>query len=229
MTSMHRRCLAFLSVLSLMLLGHTACADQIHYVTVDTSLLAADYTGPFGLDFELVGSNGNTVTISNFVFGAGSTGPGSAFLTGGASGDLGTSVALADSANFFSDFNQQFTPGDTLSFTVDTTLIAPPSGGTPDNFSMVIFSGYDPSNGYSPYTGLGGTPIPTNDPSGNDTFFNVNIGGQGQSVASAYSSSTGDVSISFTTNAVPEPSSLALTSVGMASLLAAIGWRRRRP
>ena len=115
-------------------------AGQIFNVSLDTSKLASDYTGPFGLDFELVGTSGNTITVSNFAFGSGSAGPGSAFLTGGASGDLSSTVTLADPTNFFSDFNQQFTPGATLTFTVDTTLVAPPSGGTPDNFSMVLFS-----------------------------------------------------------------------------------------
>ena len=164
----------------LILAGPAARADQVWTVSLDTSQLAANYTGPFALDFELVGSNGNTVTLSNFSFGSGGgAGPGPAFLTGGASGDLGSTVSLNDSANFFSDFNQQFTPGGTLTFTVDSTLVAPPSGGSPDNFSMVIFSGYDPVNGYNPSSGTGGTPIPTTDPSGNDTFFNFNINGPG--------------------------------------------------
>lgn len=113
------------------LAGTSARADQIWYVNVDMSRLAADYTGPFGLDFELLGSNGNTVTVRDFTYGGGAAGPGSASLTGGASGDLGTStgiVALNDSANFFNDFNQGFTPGSTLTFTMDSTLVGPPPG-----------------------------------------------------------------------------------------------------
>ena len=116
----------------LILAGPAARADQVWNVSLDTSQLATDYTGPFALDFELVGSNGNTVTLSNFSFGAAAVpGPGSAFLTGGASGDLGSSVSLNDSANFFSDFNQQFTPGGTLTFTMDSTLVSPSLGRQP--------------------------------------------------------------------------------------------------
>src|SRR5262249_46785592 len=125
----------------LCLAGTPVRADLSWTVDLDTSQLAANYAGPFGLDFELIGADGNTVTLTNFSFGgSGSPGPGSAFLTGGASGDLGGSVVLNDSTDFFSDFNQQFRPGGTLSFTVNSTLAAPPSGGMPDNFSMVIFS-----------------------------------------------------------------------------------------
>ncbi len=140
--------------LALILAGSAARGGQVWTVSLDTSRLAADYTGPFALDFELVGSNGNTVTLSGFSFGAGgSAGPGAAFLTGGASGDLGSTVSLNDSVNFFSDFNQQFTPGSTMTFTMTSTLIAPPSGGVPDNFSMLLFGSYDPVNGFNPFHG----------------------------------------------------------------------------
>jgi hypothetical protein len=135
MSSLHRRrCTTLLLGGLLILAADPARADEIFNVSLDTSKLASDYTGPIGLDFELIGTNANTITVSNFAFGSGSPGPGSAFLTGGASGDLSGTVSLTDTANFFSDFNQQFTPGATLTFTVDTTLVAPPSGGIPDNF-----------------------------------------------------------------------------------------------
>jgi hypothetical protein len=201
--------------LVLTLTGSTARAGQIWDVSIDTSQMASDYTGPFALDFELVGTNGNTVTLSQFSFGTGSAGPGSAFLTGGASGSLAATVTLNDSVNFFSDFNQQFTPGATLTFTMDSTLIAPPVGGSPDNFSMVIFSNYDPVHGYNPITGTGGTPIPTTDPSGNDTFFNFNITGPGTTV-SAFPSASGDISITVTPQSVPEPPSAVLWVLGVA-------------
>jgi hypothetical protein len=206
-----------------------ARADQVFTVSLDTSQLAADYTGPFGLDFELVGTNGNTVTLSNFSFGTGgAAGPGPAFLTGGASGDIGSSVILSDSTYFFSDFNQQFTPGSTLTFTVDMTLNAPPSGGSPDNFSMVIFSSYDPVNGYNPSTLLGGIPIPTNDPSGNDTFINVDNNGPGATSVLSYPSASGDITITVTSTSVPEPGSGVLLFSGIACTAIAISRRRSR-
>ena len=172
--------------LTLTLAGSGVRADQVWNVSVNTSLLAADYTAPFGIDFEMLGSNGNTVTLSNFSFGGGAAGPGPAFLTGLASGDLGSVVAVSDNAaTFLSDFNQQFTPGSTLTFTMDSTLNPPPLGGSPDNFSMVLFSSYDPVNGYNPATGSGGTLIPTTDPTiGNNTFFNFDINGPGSTTVS---------------------------------------------
>ena len=84
----------------LILAGPAARADLTWTVSLDTSQLATNYTGPFALDFELVGSNGNTVTLTNFSFGGGSAGPGPAFLTGGASGNLGSSVSLNDNSEF---------------------------------------------------------------------------------------------------------------------------------
>lgn len=194
-------------------------ADQVWTVSLDTSQLAANYTGPFALDFELIGSDGNTVTLSNTSFGNnGNAGPGPAFLTGGASGDLGSRVSLSDSPNFFSDFNQQFTPGSTLTFTVDSTLVAPPSGGSPDNFSMVIFQSYDPVNGYNPLTGMGGTTIPTTDPSGADTFFNFDVNGPGATTLSSYPDASGNITITIIPASVPEPSSGVIVFFGVIGL-----------
>jgi hypothetical protein len=126
----------------------------------NTTVRRSNYIGTFGLDFELVGSNGNSVTLGGFSFGGGMAGPGTAFGTGGASGDLAGGVILDDTSSFFSDFNQQFTPRGTHSFTVSTTAN---SGGIPDSFTTVIFQGYDAVHGYDPFAGTGGrrSPRPT--------------------------------------------------------------------
>jgi hypothetical protein len=213
----------------LILSGPASRADLTLTVSLDTSQLAANYTGPYALDFELIGTNGNTVTLNNFSFGSGgAAGPGPAFLTGGASGNLGSSVSLSDSVvNFFSDFNQQFKPGNTLTFTMDSTLVPPPSGGSPDNFSLVIFSGYDPVNGYNPIAATGGTPIPTTDPTGNDTFFNFNVNGPGATTVDSFPSANGDVSITVTPmSAVAEPSSGVIALLSVMCTAAAIFCRR---
>jgi hypothetical protein len=211
----------------LCLVGTSARADMTWTVTLDTSQLAANYTGPFGLDFELVGTDGNTVTLSGFSFGSGgSAGPGSAFLTGGAGGDLGGSVVLNDVTSFFNDFNQQFLPGNTLTFIVNSTLVGPPAGGAADSFSMVVFSAYDPVNGYNPFTGTGGTPIPTADPTGNDTFITINIGGPGSTTALSYPGASGDIPITVTPLSVPEPSSGVVMFIGVLGLAGAF---LRRP
>jgi hypothetical protein len=208
--------------LTLALLGPPARADLVWTVTLDTSQLATNYSGPFGVDFELVGSNGNTVSLSNFSFGtAGFAGPGGPFSTGGVSGDLSTSVTLNDSANFFNDFNQQFTPGDTLSFTVDSTTVAPPAGGTPDSFTMVLFSSYDQVNGYNPFTGSGGTPIPSTDPTGNDTLVSINVSDPTSTTVTSYPSAAGDINVNVTPQAVPEPSTVIMLLISLVSATAA--------
>jgi hypothetical protein len=219
--------LACLLGLSLALTGSDTRADQVWTVSVNTSQMAGAYTAPFGIDFELVGSNGNTVTLSSFAFGGGSAGSGP-FLTGGASGTLGSVVSLSDGVNFFSDFNQQFTPGSTLTFTMDSTLIGPGPGGSPDNFSMVLFSSYDSINGFNPGTGTGGTPIATNDPTGNDTFFNFNINGPGQTpVVGTWGTPTGDITLTVTPQGVvPEPTSAITMFLGAIGVLAATRPRR---
>lgn len=213
--------MSWLVGLALVLAAAPARADQVWTVTLDTSNLAKDYTGPFGIDFELIGGNGNTITLSGFSFGAGgSAGPGGALLTGEASGDLGGTVALYDNAStvFFSDFNQQFTPGGTLTFTVDSTLAAAPAGGFPDSFSMVIFYGYDPAHGYDPLSGAGGTLIPTTDPTGADTLVTVDVNGPGDTTAVGYPSANGDVPVVVATAAVPEPPGGALMLLGLMAL-----------
>ena len=211
--------------------GPSARAGQVWTVSLDTSLLVTDFSGPFGFDIELVGTNGNTATVSDFSFGSsGAAGPGPAFLTGGASGDLATNISLNDSSSFFSDFNQQFTPGSTLSFTVDTTLVAPPPGGSPDNLSIVIFSAYDPVNGYNPLAGTGGTPIPTTDPSGNNTFLNIDFNGPGSTTATGYPGANGDIPITVTPQSVPEPTSALMLFFGLLGIAGALFWQgHRRP
>ncbi len=214
--------------LALFAVGSSAAADVTWTVTVDTSQLASSYAGPFGLDFELAGGNGNTVTLGNFSFGAGgAAGPGAAFASAGASGDLGSGVVLDDTSSFLVDFNQQFTPGGTLSFTVDSTAVPAPSGGFPDSFSMVIFYGYDPTNGYSPSGGPVPPVIPTADPTGPDTFVTISIDGPDSTTAAGYSSTDGTITTTVTqTSAVPEPSSGVTMLFGLLGLAGAVTWRR---
>lgn len=139
-------------------------------------------------------------------------------------------ASLNDRSSFFSDFNQQLTPGGSLTFTMDSTVVPPPSGGSPDNFSMVILEGYDPVNGYNPFTGTGGTPIPTTDPSGGDTFFNFNINGPGSTPVSVFPSASGDIPITVTpASTVPEPSSSVLMILGVMYTATLVCRRRYDP
>jgi hypothetical protein len=114
-------------------------------------------------------------------------------------------------------------------FTMSSTLIPPPGGSNPDNFSMVLFSGYDPVNGYDPGTGTGGTPIPTADPLGSNTFFNFDINGPGSTTVSTFNSVSGDVTIIVTPASVPEPASAITMFLGLIGVLTAIRRRQRQP
>jgi hypothetical protein len=228
MTLSRRIVISGLLGLALAWIGSPARADQVWTVTVNTSQMTADYTGPFGIDFELLngGSNNNTVTLSNFQFndGAAVAGP---IASPGAMGNLGTVVTLTDTGGqFLIDFNQGFVPSSTtISFTMDSTLNAPTMGNSPDNFSMVLFSSY---TGYDPTTNMGGTLIPTTDPTSADTFFNFNIP-LGTPPVNVYSTPNADITLTVTPQgAVPEPTSLITLFLGVTGVLAAARWRRSR-
>ena len=208
------------SVIALALLSLSATtghADFIFTVSVNTSGLINDssLTGPFGIDFQLVQGDGsviNTATISNINLGTGGAAVGSPSLTN-SMGSLTNGVTLDDS-NFFSDFNQQFTPGSSLTFTVDLTTNV---GATaPDEFSFAILQNYGTAN-------VG--EIPTTDPSGLNTLITVNITSSTPSIMS-YGGTDGDPPAPQV-NVVPEPSTLMLTLTGLLGFAGA-AWRRRQ-
>lgn len=130
-------------LLAAALLSGTASGAGVYNVSVDTTFLIGNLSGPFTMAFQLtdgsgVGDGNNTVTIDNFDFGSG--GPdGSPNYVGGASGDTATSIILTDT-EFFNEFTQGFTPGNVLSFNVTLTL-NPNSNDTPDQFSFAILDG----------------------------------------------------------------------------------------
>jgi hypothetical protein len=112
-------------------------------VTVDTTALASQPAppAPFALEFQLNDGDStvnNTVTLSSFDFGVGGSPTGSAATTGGASGDLATSVILTDS-DLFNQFIQGFTPSATSPLTFLLTLSGNVEPFTPDSFSLAIF------------------------------------------------------------------------------------------
>jgi len=115
---------------------------KTYRVTIDTRALAAQPAppGPFSLELQLVdggGQQSNTVIVRNISFGTGGGVAGIGTTTGGASGDLSSSVTLIDTS-FLNEFVQRFTPSsqDPLSFTVDISENLEPV--TPDSFSVGI-------------------------------------------------------------------------------------------
>jgi len=230
-----KKCFLGIFILALWLLSATmAHADLIFDVTLNTSALSSDYTGPFGIAFDMIwggATSSNTATISDFNFGGGSAVE-PPYTAGNASGDLAATppapiTLTVDSASFFSYFDQGFTPGSTLSFQVDLTTNP---GSTPDTLSFFLLQSYTPGDYYN---GTGTTSaIPTTNPSGTNSFFDVftdislNLGPGGTPIA--YSTPSGDISVSITpAAAVPEPSTLVLSLTGLLGL-ASGSWRRRR-
>lgn len=196
-------------------------ADTIYTFSMNTVPLVGN--GPFALDLQLLDGSGlpidlnnNTVTLTNFAFGAGGSASGGGTATGGASGSLASGVTLTD-ASFFNEYVENFTPGPILSFTIDTTNVADP-GGTPDLLTIAILDNM-------------GFELPANGAA--SEFVDISLAGGGGPQVATFGSAPGS---SFPLAAptvlpaspapVPEPSSgWELLSVLLCSGLA---WRRRR-
>jgi hypothetical protein len=166
--------------------------------SLDTSSLLG--TGAVAFDLQLIDGDGpNTSLIVDLVdFGGGGT-FGAPLYAGGASGSLGTSVVLTDTA-FFNSFSQTFLAGSTLAFRLD---VSTSSGGIPQP-DGVQFSILGPN----------GLPFTTTDPAGLNAllFAELRIGGSAVQ------------SFELTGSAVPEPASWILLTSGVVGPL---GGRRR--
>ena len=108
-------------------------------VTLDTSSLIGNPSGPFTLDFTFIDGSGtgdgnNTITLSDFVLGAGSLTLSSS--TGGVTvGASPFTVTLTDTS-FYNDVQFTFVPDTSLSFDIEAT--SNPDDGTPDSFTLGI-------------------------------------------------------------------------------------------
>jgi len=182
------RTLIFIGII---LAAPAARANAVFTVDVDTSSLS----GGFSLDFILIGTNGNNVTLDNFQFGTGAVGTTPSPLAAGVTGSLAGGITMTDTAGFFIEFQQPFTAGSFIQFTASMTNIGPGAGGFPDNFSFSLLD-----------NNL--VPLPTTDPFGTNTLFSVDLTGdilapqQFQLIPSA---------------SVPEPQSGLLSLSGLAA------------
>ncbi|HTU89020.1 MAG TPA: hypothetical protein VMF69_02885 [Gemmataceae bacterium] len=236
-----KKCFLGIFALALWLLSATmAHADLIFNVSLNTSALSTDYPGSYGLAFDMFSgdsASSNTTTISDFNFGGGSAVE-PPYTLGNASGDLATNpsagitleVDTASPSDAFSYFDQGFNPGSTLSFQVDLTTNP---GSPPDTLSFFLVQSYTPGGLFSGASS--GVPTQnTNGGPGYNSFFDVytdisqNGGSGGTPVL--YPSLSGDINGSITlAAAVPEPSTLMLSALSLASLgLAAACSRLRR-
>jgi hypothetical protein len=181
-----------------------ALADEVVNISVDTSSLPV--TPASEVFFILTDGSGltpadgnNTATLSGFGLGGGLAGAVDTFKSVGGfapSSNLGSAVSLTDSS-FLNLFGQFFTPGSSLSFTLDlTTNVDAPA---PDQFSFYIL---DPT----------GSPLATSDPFGNLVTINLDSPSPTPNVYSTL--------VTVTPAAVtPEPGTLTLLVLGLAGMV----------
>jgi hypothetical protein len=198
--------------MSILLVAARAQADFV--VTLDTSPLSGPQTLVLGLtNFDPAS---NTVSLSSFSFDGGTVVPGSedctlggTFSRLGCSGDLASGVTLQD-LDAFVFFTQQFNPGSSVSFVLNTTNAV--AGLTPDQFGMflcdVSFNCYsDDASGALLLLDLAGGPL---SPS-SFVLFGATLQNLEAPVVAA----------------VPEPGTLLLVSSGLIGVMAS--GRRYRP
>ena len=172
-------------------------------VTIDTTSLQGNASGPFELGFVLLdasisGDGNNTTVLSNFDFGGGSAGA----VTnsgGGVTGDLLSGITLTDSNPAgFNFIVSAFTPGTALSFnlamTANPDLTIDPSSGLPGD--QLLFFILDNT----------GQPIPSTDNSTPDAFAIATVGPSGLTVQ--------QFSVPPPTS-VPEPATVLLLGSGL--------------
>ncbi len=155
MTVLNRRLLSTSLAFAAMAITFAAAAPQAnaqqYKVTVDTSgLISSDV---WAADFVLTNggstSSPSTVSISDFLFGSTPATSGAALgtnpantLNGDESGSLSTGVTLSTtSTSLISEYAEDFSPGDSLSFTIDASDLKAPDSGTltADQFSFDLF------------------------------------------------------------------------------------------
>src|SRR5580765_2026324 len=176
------------------------------HVQVNTSPLIGSPLAPLFLDFMLIDGSGslavaNTVVINNFNFGGGSA-VGSPTPSGGAIGNLTSSVTLSDNANFFNELFQQFTPGNSLSFDVTATTNADPI--SPDAFSFAIL---DKNLFNLPTTGLG------------DSLLLANLAPSLTVSRVQTFSTTAPAGVTVLASPIPEPGTLLLLGTGIVATM----------
>jgi hypothetical protein len=222
---MNKRCFRIVVVAAIWVLATATLgwADTMFNVSINTTPLMGNTSGPFSIDFQLIdgsstgilGDANNSASITNFAFGGGGAPFGTANLTGAAGGDLSSVVSLTDNF-FFNDFQQSFTAGSTLSFTVDLTTNLDP-GPTPDAFTFAILDNT-------------GAQITTSDPSGGNSLVSVNINSSSPTVTT--STGTGRyaaLKVISTPVPTPEPGSFSLLITGMAALVGLGVWKKGLP
>jgi hypothetical protein len=201
--------------------GLSAANAQIYNVYVDTNTLASSPNGNvFAADFNLgqdALTNPSSVFVSDINLGGGTeVTPGGGQTIGTASGDLSNSISLSTSGvSTNAEFYQDFVPGSSLSFMVNTSGFSQPPAGVGASPTQFVFDIFDDNNPNIP------TSLNTGD-SGNFVVIALDETGSETATPYTYTDEHGKANIFVTVTpiaAAPETTS----SVGMALMLGALG------
>ena len=186
----------------------TAQAAPIQIV-IDTSSLNG-VAANLAFDFIDGGTPTNSVTVSGFT----SDGSlGSSSSSGSVSGVIPNAVTLSDTS-FFSEYLQNITLGNSLTFSFDATAGVAELASFPDTFSFFLLN----ADGTA-------SLVTSTDPTGSDSLVIFSIGNTDPLTVYAAGGITIDVDL---VRGIPEPGTLILSIVALAVTLGALYMTRRR-
>ena len=208
-----RRILKLFLSIALLIHATVTLADPTR-VTIDTHALPAS---GFVVAFDFIdgGPPSNTVTLSQLVTDGSFA---AATFTGDAT--AAANVMTLGDAQFFNEILLPVVSATTVSFDINMSLLAPAAGSFADAFSLFLL---DPT-----------TLLPlvtTTDATGAQSLLTIQSGDGPPGGLTVFTNSGGGLAATWTVDAapvaaVPEPSSTALTLVGLLALLAWRGPRR---
>ena len=162
-------------------------------ITIDTSAFAGTSAT---LAFDFIGDQNNVAELSGL-----KPAPvdGTQVSVGDVSGNLASKVILNTENNFFNEFLVDIIFSNSISFQIYLSENGPSGIAAPDAFSFFIL---DPGSGLPLF--------PTNDPSGADSLFRIDVDGSSTGFANIFGADGVSISIEPLSQELPEPSTALL-------------------